>query len=154
MRDFRLPGEQTRTAHFCVITQRVAVISYTRFSTTYRSHLQESLDPWKWDRYFIPKRLSEINTTRCVITQKSAVFIYLNITSQISLVIDYKFLYYHEATDPSKPGPPHYRGLAITLRRITLIRTPLDERSIRHTDLYLTIHSLQSLQTIGRKPTP
>jgi len=29
-----------RTAHFLVITQRVVVISYRRFGTTYRSHLQ------------------------------------------------------------------------------------------------------------------
>jgi len=29
-----------RTAIFCVITQRVVVISYRRFGTTYRSNLQ------------------------------------------------------------------------------------------------------------------
>ena len=31
-----------RTATFSIITQRVAVISYRRFETTYRSHLQSS----------------------------------------------------------------------------------------------------------------
>ena len=34
-----------RNALFCVITQRVVVISHLRFGTTYRSHLQESLPP-------------------------------------------------------------------------------------------------------------
>ena len=32
----------------------------------------------------------------------------------------------HGATAPSGSGPPHYRGLAITLRHTTLDRTPLD----------------------------
>jgi len=32
-----------RNAHFCVIAQRVAVISYRRFRTTYRSHFQGSI---------------------------------------------------------------------------------------------------------------
>jgi len=31
-----------RTALFCVITQEVLVLSYRRFGTTYRSHLQGS----------------------------------------------------------------------------------------------------------------
>jgi hypothetical protein len=38
--DFR--REEMRTAVFWVITQRVVVISYRRFGTTYRSHLQGS----------------------------------------------------------------------------------------------------------------
>jgi len=33
-------GFSRRPALFCVITQRVVVISYRRFGTTYRSHLQ------------------------------------------------------------------------------------------------------------------
>jgi hypothetical protein len=33
----------------------------------------------------------------------------------------------HSATASSGPGPPHYRGLTITLRHTTLGRTPLDE---------------------------
>jgi hypothetical protein len=140
MRDFRPPGEQIRTALFWVITQRVAAISYRCFGKTCRFHLQEFLDPWNWDRYFIPKLLSEINTTRCVTSQKRAVFIYINIRSQISLVINSKFPYYHDATTPNKSAPPHYRGLTITLRRITLIRTPLGEWLARRADLYLTIH--------------
>ena len=61
----------------CDITQCVVVVSYRRFGTTYRSHLQgagiwiltledgndslslnvEILDPWRWDRWqAVPKR--------------------------------------------------------------------------------------------------
>jgi len=36
------PTKQMRTAFFCIISQRVMVISYWRFRTTYRSHLQGS----------------------------------------------------------------------------------------------------------------
>jgi len=61
-------------------------------------------------------------------------------------------------------GPaPHYRGLTITLGG-----TPLDERSARRREFYLTTHSTQkrqasipsansnpqSQQTSGRSPTP
>jgi len=41
-----------RTALFCVITQRVVVISYRRFGTAYRSILQSSrkiFDLCRWD---------------------------------------------------------------------------------------------------------
>jgi len=39
------------------------VVSYRRFRTTYRSNFQGSsinsglLDTWRWDRFFVPKRL-------------------------------------------------------------------------------------------------
>ena len=68
-----------RTVLFWVITQRVVVISYKRFVTTCRSHLQSSriLEPSGWDRYIVPKRRQEITTTRCVMTQKRAVPRYL-----------------------------------------------------------------------------
>jgi hypothetical protein len=49
-----------RNALLWVSTQRVVVISYRRFGTTYRSHLQGS-------------RVQTITTIRCVITQKDAV---------------------------------------------------------------------------------
>jgi hypothetical protein len=39
--------------------------------------------------------------------------------------------FFNAATAPSGPGPPHYRGFTITLRHITLGRTPLDEWSSR-----------------------
>jgi hypothetical protein len=44
-------------------------------------------------------------------------------------------------TAPWGPRPPHYRGFTITLRHTTLGRTPLDEWSARHRDLYLTTHN-------------
>jgi hypothetical protein len=60
--------------------------------------------------------------------------------------------FFHGATDPSGPGPPHYRGFTITLDR-----TPLDERSGRRKDLYLTTHKSHNRQTsmpaAGFEPT-
>jgi len=38
---------------------------------------------------------------------------------------------------------PHCRGFAITLRRTTVVRTPLDGWSVRRRDLYLTTHNKQ-----------
>jgi len=50
-----------------------------------------------------------------------------------------------------------YRGFTITLRHTTLGRTPLDELSARHTDLYLTTHNTHNRQTFippaGFEPT-
>jgi hypothetical protein len=51
------------------------------------------------------------------------------------------------ATAPSGPGSPHYRGFTITLRHITLGRTPLGEWSARRRDLYLTTHKTHKRQT-------
>jgi hypothetical protein len=42
------------------------------------------------------------------------------------------------STAPGGPGLAHYQGFTIILRHTTLGRSPLDERSARHTDLYLT----------------
>jgi hypothetical protein len=53
----------------------------------------------------------------------------------------------HGVTAPSGPGPPHYRGLTITLRHTTLGRAPLDEWSARRRDLYLTTHNTHKRQT-------
>jgi hypothetical protein len=62
----------------------------------------------------------------------------------------------HGATAPSGPGPPHYRGLTITLRHTTPGRTPLDEWSARSKCLYRTTrntHKRQtSMSTAGLKP--
>jgi hypothetical protein len=46
----------------------------------------------------------------------------------------------------SGSGPPHYRGLTITLRHTTLNRTPLDQGAARRTDLYLTTHNIRTRQ--------
>jgi len=45
------------------------------------------------------------------------------------------------------PGPSHYRGLTITLRHISFGRTPLDEWSARHIDLYMTTHKTHKTGT-------
>jgi hypothetical protein len=37
-------------------------------------------------------------------------------------------------TDTSGPGPPNFRGFK--LKKFTLCRNPLDEKSVRHRDLY------------------
>ena len=79
-----------------------------------------------------------------------------------------KYIFYHGATAPSGPGPPHSRGFTITHRHATLGRTPLEEESARRRDLYLTTHNIhkrqhpchrrnsnpQSQQASGRRPTP
>jgi hypothetical protein len=52
-----------------------------------------------------------------------------------------RLLFPHVATAPSGSRPPHYWGFTIILRPSTLGRTPLDERSARREDLYLTIHN-------------
>jgi hypothetical protein len=49
-------NETTWYAVFWGITQRRMVILDRRFGTAYRYNLKRS-DPWKWDRYAVPKRL-------------------------------------------------------------------------------------------------
>jgi hypothetical protein len=81
-----------KTTLFWVITQQEVIISNRRFGTTYRSHFQASriqklfrfltpeelLDrPLKMGPIGCPKRRLEITTTRCVMTQKSVVLVYL-----------------------------------------------------------------------------
>jgi hypothetical protein len=61
-----------RTALFWDITQRRVVIAYRSFVATYRS-----LDPWRWDRYVVPKHRYGIVTLRCVISQKNADIIWI-----------------------------------------------------------------------------
>jgi len=48
---------------------------------------------------------------------------------------------------PSRPGSPHNRVFTITLIHIPLGRTPLDYRSARRIDLYLTTHNNHKRQT-------
>jgi len=47
----------------------------------------------------------------------------------------------------SGPGSPHYLGIRLKLRHITLGRTPLDEWSACHRDLYLTTHNTPRRKT-------
>jgi hypothetical protein len=48
---------------------------------------------------------------------------------------------------PSGAGPHHNRDFKITLRRTTFGKTPLDEWSVKRTDLYLTTHNTQKTRT-------
>jgi len=52
----------------------------------------------------------------------------------------------HGATAPGRPGSPNYRGFTITHRHSTFRKTPLDEWSARHTNVYLdnTQHSQET----------
>jgi len=50
----------------------------------------------------------------------------------------------HVGRAPNGPGPPHYRGFTITLRHTALGRTPLNEWSALHRELYNTQHSQQT----------
>jgi hypothetical protein len=43
-------------------------------------------------------------------------------------IVFYDGDFFHGATAPSGPGPPHCRGFTITFRHTALGRTPLDER--------------------------
>ena len=108
---------------------------------------------------FFPKPDTPLLYTRCDghITE---------ILSFISKIIyRRKFLFFQNATTPSWPEPPLYRGFTITLNdTYTLGRTLLDECSARRRDLYLATHNThnrqtfmpnsQSQQTDGRRPTP
>jgi hypothetical protein len=61
---FTKPNAHMRSALFRDVTQRRVVILCRRFGTTYRSDLQDRrkstnkrlLDPWRRDRYVLPKR--------------------------------------------------------------------------------------------------
>jgi len=48
---------------------------------------------------------------------------------------------------PVGQGLPHYQGFTITLRHTTVGWTPLDERSARRRDLYLTTHNTHNRKT-------
>jgi len=48
---------------------------------------------------------------------------------------------------PSAPRSPHRRGFMITPRHTTLGRTPMDGRSARSRELYLTTHNTNNRQT-------
>ena len=66
------------------------------------------------------------------------------------------YIFPHGSTASIRPGLPPCRSLTITLRHITLNRTPLDEWSTRRRDLYLTTYSTQkrhiSMPPLGFEP--
>jgi hypothetical protein len=53
----------------------------------------------------------------------------------------------HGATALSGSGPSRYRGFTSILRHTTHDRTPLDERSARRRNLYLTTYNTHKRQT-------
>jgi hypothetical protein len=63
---------------------------------------------------------------------------------------------FHGARATNGLGTPHYQSFTITLRHITLGRTPLDERLARHREFYLTKHAipnrLTSMHPVGIEP--
>jgi len=75
--------------------------------------------------------ISEINTGYYV----------TDVCSSKLLLVKCGLLLRRSTPDPRGPGPPHCRAFKITLRHSTLGKTPLDERSARRRDHYLTIHN-------------
>ena len=56
-------------------------------------------------------------------------------------------IFFHGATAPSEPGPPHHGGFKITLRHITIGMTPLNGWSALRRNSYLTTHITDERQT-------
>jgi len=56
--------------------------------------------------------------------------------------IKWCFIFFnHGATAHSGPGPPHYRGFTFTFKQNILVRTPLEEWSACHREIFLTKHN-------------
>ena len=63
-----------RAALFWVVTQRVVVIPFRRFGTTYRSRIQQGFTKFEDDTDRLSRNVGKkLNTARCVIAQNSAV---------------------------------------------------------------------------------
>jgi len=60
--------------------------------------------------------------------------------------VSFKTFFFHGATGPSRPGPPQFRGLTITLRHTTFGRTPLDAWWVLRRDLCLTTNNTHKWQ--------
>jgi hypothetical protein len=60
----------------------------------------------------------------------------------VTLYIFYSWVYSY-----TEPGPPHCWDVEITLTHTSLSRTPLDERSARHRNLYLKRHKTVKTHT-------
>jgi len=59
--------------------------------------------------------------------------------------------FFHAATGPGRPGPPNYRGFTITPKHSTRY-DPLDVRSTRPRDLYLTTHNKHPMRPTELEP--
>jgi hypothetical protein len=72
-------------------------------------------------------------------------------------VMIYRQFFFHGATAPNGPGPPHFIEASRSHSDTTLGRTPLDEWPARRRDLCLTTHNTHKRQTsmpsVGFEPT-
>jgi len=70
-----------------------------------------------------------------------------NVTCFSVACVHYAYGFPRDATEPSGPGLPYQPGFTITLRHISLGKTPLNEWSARLRYLYLTAHDPHKKQT-------
>jgi hypothetical protein len=83
-----------------------------------------------------------LSTRKILIVWQSGSFIWWSVSCNLyNCVNELSISVSNGATAPGGPGPPQFRGFAITLKHTTLGRTPLDEWSARHWDLYLPTHT-------------
>jgi len=59
-------------------------------------------------------------------TRMMKIIIIIKIIIKIIIIIAI-IIFFHNTKAPSRPGPRHYRGFTIPLRRTTLGRRPLEE---------------------------
>jgi len=97
-------------------------------------------------------------------TNTSTPHMYIYGVHRYNLSVMDTFTFFYLEQQPPLPPPPHWarassftRFLDRTQRRTTVGRTPLDEWSARHRDLYLTTHNSHNRQTsmppVGFEPT-
>ena len=119
----------------------ICTASSTFSNSTFCPHSVFMCFVWIWEQTAITSLYSInwlgcITETECVYCAVRAQNIYIYISPPP-----------HSTTAPRGPGPPHHRGFTITLRHTTVSRTPLDEWSAWHSDLYLTTHNTHNRQT-------
>jgi hypothetical protein len=110
---------------------------------------------WRWVINFNPRSLYPMEITMCPLNWRlggphgrSGHFWrrVKGTSGPIFVLPPYAFMAYC-STAPLGPRPPNFLSFEITLRHTTLGRTPLDEWSARHRDLYLTTHNTHNRQT-------
>ena len=120
-------------------------ISHHIIPSTCITHDDKSKENIKWNNNFIT-RLIRVHgrTYACIIitSQRRTYQENINIYSWSIL-----FFFFHGSTATCGPRLPRLWGFENTLRHTTLGRTPLDEWSARHRDLYLTTHNTYRRQT-------
>jgi hypothetical protein len=126
-RILEIPKSLSKTLAFVFNLNKLACCDTCRSDVGTRCHFRNRLR----SEYHMKKIHKSRNTN---IINKS-----LSDFSSISLQNSY---FFHGATAPSGPGPPHYQGFKINLTHTTFSRTPLDEWSARRRDN--TQHSPQT----------